>query len=149
MTAPADATDNAAGCTLLAWSGRSASFAVEAASVEHVGEEHEWRGQAVLDLTLALDLDERMEPVRVLGLRAGASRFGLKAFGAMRLCVVAWRDVLDVPPLIRVRGPGRLVRKLAVMDGAPALWILDADAIGRAALGERKVFEEGVLESAE
>jgi hypothetical protein len=146
MTALDDAFDHVEGCMLLAWSGRSASFAVEAANIEQVGEEHEWRGEDVLDLTSSLDLDATQEPVRVLRLRSGASRFGLKAFGVMRLCVVAWKDVLDVPELVRVRGPGRLLRKLAVIDGAPALWILDADAMGRAAIGEQTVLLDGVLE---
>jgi hypothetical protein len=128
MEAP-DFLDDGSEQLLLAWAGRRSSFALHAASVGRIVEEREWLGDGVRDLTDVLDLDDTLEPVRILDLRAGAGRLGLRTFGAMRLCRVARADLLEVPPLLRAREAGRFVRQMAVIDGAPALWVLDANAI--------------------
>jgi hypothetical protein len=114
---------------LLAWAGRSSSFALHAASVARIVEEREWQGAEMRGLTEALDLDDSLEPVRILDVKAGAERLGLRTFGVLRLCRVAPADLLDVPPLLRAGDAGRFVRQMAVIDGAPALWVLDANAI--------------------
>ena len=129
MMAPEFVDDGFAEQLLLAWAGRSSSFALHAASVGRIVEEREWLGADVRDLTEMLDLDDSLEPVRILDVRAGAERLGLRTFGAMRLCRVAPADLLDVPQLLRARDAGRFVRQMAVIDGAPALWVLDANAI--------------------
>jgi len=146
MTNAFDAPDESLGCLLLAWSGRTASFALDAAAIERVVDERDWGGADVLDLSEALDLDRSLEPVRVLEFRVGDERLGLRAFGAVRLCTVAPGDLLDVPPLIRARDAGRFVQRLAMLEGAPALWVLDPDAIHRDAMARRALPSEGLLE---
>jgi len=121
----------------LAWSGRAARFALEADRVLRVVERREWGGDDPRDLTSVLDLDDRLTPVRVLEVQAGASRVGLLAFGAMQLCAVAEENLLDVPELLRAQGTWRLFRQMAVIDGAPALWVLDAESISSDALVRR------------
>jgi hypothetical protein len=91
---------------LLAWSGRSSSFALHAVSVGRIVEEREWLDADVRDLTEVLDLDDSLEPVRILDVRGGGGRLGLRTFGAMRLCRVAPDDLLDVPPLLRASDVG-------------------------------------------
>jgi hypothetical protein len=127
----------AAARTFLAWSGRSARFALEADRILRVVERREWGGDEPRDLTSVLDLDDRMTPVRVLEVQAGPSRIGLLAFGAMRLCAVTEENLLDVPELLRAQGTWRLFRQMAVIDGAPALWVLDAESISSDALVRR------------
>jgi hypothetical protein len=124
-----EAEDGAAARMFLAWSGRTARFALEAERVLRVVERREWAGDEPRDLTSFLDLDDTMTPVRVLEVRAGASCVGLLAFGAMRLCAVTDENLLDVPDLLHARGKWRLFRQLAVIDGAPALWVLDTESI--------------------
>lgn len=133
----------------LAWSGRSARFALDAACIVRVVEQGEWNGGEPYDLTAALDLDDRVTPVRVLELRSSSSPLGLLAFGAMRLCTVAHDDLLEVPDFLRVHEAGRLLRQLAVIDGVPALWVLDADAINRDAAARRAVRGATLLECAD
>jgi hypothetical protein len=134
---------------LLAWSGRSSSFALHAVSVGRIVEEREWLDADVRDLTEVLDLDDSLEPVRILDVRGGGGRLGLRTFGAMRLCRVAPDDLLDVPPLLRASDAGRFVRQMAVIDGAPALWVLDAHAILFGAQSRRSVSYEATVEVAE
>jgi hypothetical protein len=121
--------DAAVGRMFLSWSGRSARFALEAERILRVVERREWGGEEPRDLTSVLDLDDSVTPVRVLEVQAGASRIGLLAFGAMRLCAVTDENLLDVPEILRAQGTWRLFRQLAVVDGAPALWVLDAESI--------------------
>ena len=129
MQAPDFLDDGFSEQLLLAWAGRRSSFALHAAAVGRIVEEREWLGADVRDLTEVLELDDSLEPVRILDVRTGAGRLGLRTFGAMRLWRVAPADLLDVPPLLRARDAGRFVRQMAVIDGAPALWVLDANAI--------------------
>jgi hypothetical protein len=133
MYAPESEDGGAVGRMLLAWSGRSATFALDAASILRVVEHGEWSGSEPYDLSRVLDLDESVEPVRVLEVQKGASRIGLLAFGAMRLWRVTEENLLDVPELLRAHGAGALFHQLAVVDGSPALWVLDTNAIHREA----------------
>ncbi len=130
MTDSQDIDDHGAfaGSLVLSWSGRHASFGLEAAAVERIVDEHEWGG-SVLDMSSVLDLDSSLQPVRVLEIRAGLDRFGLRVFGMVMLRSVASSDLLELPSLLRVGPIGRLLRHLAVVDGAPALWVLDARAL--------------------
>jgi hypothetical protein len=130
-----EAEDGSAARTFLTWSGRSAGFALEADRVLRVVEKREWSGDEPRDLTAVLDLDDSLTPVRVLEVQAGASRIGLLAFGAMQLRAVTEENLLDVPELLRAQGAWRLFRQLAVIDGAPALWVLDAESMSGDASG--------------
>jgi hypothetical protein len=138
--------DGAGARMFLAWSGRSARFALEADRVLRVVERREWAGDDPRDLSGVLDLDDGATPVRVLEVRTADANIGLLAFGEMRLCAVATEDLLDVPEVLRAHGAGRLFRRLAVIEGAPALWILDpesmfSDAIVRCSLSPTELFE--------
>ena len=134
---------------LLAWAGRSSGFALHAASVGRIVEPHEWAGSDVCDLTEVLDLDDTLEPVRILDVRAGSVRLGLRTFGAMRLCRVAPSDLLELPPLLRALDAGRFVRQMALIESEPALWVLDANAILRGAPARRLVSSGAAVETAE
>ena len=121
--------DGTAARMFLAWSGRHARFALEADRVLRVVGRREWTFDEPRDLTSVLDLDDSVTPVRVLEVRAGGSPFGLLAFGAVRLCAVTDENLLDVPELLRAQSTWRLFSHVAVIDGVPALWVLDPDSI--------------------
>ena len=121
MPAPAEA--RSLQTSLLAVRGASASWSVPGAAVKGVQRLSEWTGEAPLDVAMLLGAAQTPDPeARVVVVEAEQVSLPLLAQGALSLLQTTFEHLLVLPAAFQQASP--LVDRVAVVDGAPALFVL-------------------------
>ncbi|HKY38980.1 MAG TPA: hypothetical protein VJN18_23740 [Polyangiaceae bacterium] len=109
--------------SLLAVRGTSASWSISGAAVSGVHRLSDWTGEEPLDVAAQLGAAQPPDAeARVVVVEAGQVRLPLLAHGTLSLLQTTPEHLLVLPALFQQASP--LVDRVALLDGAPALFVL-------------------------